>query len=459
MSSITPTPTPDAPGAASPAAPGEATGSDGHIVIVGAGQAGTMTAEALRSGGYTGAITLLGDEAHGPYHRPPLSKAWLAGEIGEAQLALRAPEMLARRQITLRTGCSVNAIDRATRTVHLAGGEQLCYTGLVLATGATPRRLALPGADAPNVLVLRSRDDASAIAAALARCAAQQLPVVVIGGGFIGLEVAATARRKGLAVTVLEAAPRLLGRVLAPALSDWYAALHRHHGVQLVLDARIEAIEAGADGLARAVLLADGSRHACGLVVLGVGVSANDALASAAGLACDRGIVVDACARTADPRVVAAGDCTARRIDDATAGSASLLRLESVHNATEQARSAAAALLGQVRPFTATPWFWSDQYDCKLQMAGLSAGADSWAVRGVMAAAAAPTTASANGPATSPVTFSVYHYRAGHLVAVDSVNAAKDHLQARKLLDAGVSPTPQQAANPSVDLAGLLTAG
>lgn len=408
--------------------------TDGHIVIVGAGQAGVMTAESLRSGGYTGAITLLGDEPHGPYHRPPLSKAWLAGDLTEAQLVMRAPEMLAKKGITLRTNAAVAGIDRAAQQVRLADGEVLAYTGLVLATGSSPRTMPLPGADATNVLPLRSRDNASRIAAHLAHCAEQSLPVVVIGGGFIGLEVAATARKKGLSVTVLEAAPRLLGRVLAPVLSDWYAALHRQHGVELVLDARIAAIETVGDQ-AVAVTLADGQRLPCGLVVLGVGVSANDALARAAGLDCDRGIIVDACARTADPLVVAAGDCTARRLADGT-----LLRLESVQNATEQARSAAAALLGQERPFTAVPWFWSDQYDKKLQMAGLSGGADAWAVRGDMGGAS----------------FSVYHFRAGTLIAVDSVNSAKEHLQARKLLEAGASPTPAQASDIGFDLNSLI---
>ena len=409
-----------------------------HIVVVGAGQAGVMAAESLRSGGYAGDITMLVDEPHGPYHRPPLSKAWLAGDITEAQLVMRAPELLAKKNIALRTGVAVLAIDRAAQLLRLTGGETLPYTGLVLATGSTPRSLPIPGADAAGVLALRSRDDASRIAAQLASCVEQSLPVVVIGGGFIGLEVAATARKKGLAVTVLEAAPRLLGRVLSAALSDWYADLHRGHGVEVVLDARIDAIEV-TDGAASAVNLSDGRRLPCGLVVMGVGVTANDALAREAGLACDRGIVVDACARTADPRIVAAGDCTARQLADGT-----LLRLESVQNATEQGRSAAAALLGQERPFTATPWFWSDQYVKKLQMAGLSSGADTWAVRGAMGEAAG------SGP------FSVYHFRAGRLVAVDSVNSAKDHLQARKLLDAGVSPTPAQAADPGFDLNGLL---
>ncbi|WP_374640627.1 NAD(P)/FAD-dependent oxidoreductase [Hydrogenophaga sp.] len=404
------------------------------IVIVGAGQAGVQAAEALRAGGYEGSITLLGDEPHGPYHRPPLSKAWLAGEMDAAQLVMRAPEMLARKGIELRTGVTVQRIDRDAKTLQLADGSALPYTGLVLATGARPRALPLTGGDTAGVLPLRSRADASAIAERMAVCIEQDLPIVVIGGGFIGLEVAATARKKGARVTVLEAAPRLLGRVLAPVLSDWYASLHRGHGVQLILNAQVAGIEADANGVS-GVKLADGSVLPAGLVVVGIGVAANDQLARAAGLACDRGIVVDACGRTSDQAIVAAGDCTARRLADG-----SLLRLESVQNATEQGKSAAAALLGQDRPFTATPWFWSDQYDRKLQMAGLSTGADAWAVRGDMAGGS----------------FSVYHFQGDRLLAVDSVNAAKDHLQARKLLDAGVSPTPWQAGDVSFDLGGLL---
>ncbi len=296
------------------------------IVVIGAGQAGVQTAEALRAGGFAGAITLLGDEPYGPYHRPPLSKAWLAGEMDSAQLVMRAPDMLARKNISLRTGVSVSRIDRAAKQVYLADGSALPYTGLVLATGATPRSLALPGGNAAGVLALRSRDDADAIARHLAECVAQQQPVIVIGGGFIGLEVAATARKKGLQVTVLEAAPRLLGRVLAPVLSSWYAQLHRSHGVNLLLDTRIAALETGPQGRVSAVRMADGTLHPAGLVVVGIGVIANDQLAQAAGLDCERGIVVDACARTSDPAIVAAGDCTARRLPDG-----SLIRLESVN--------------------------------------------------------------------------------------------------------------------------------
>jgi 3-phenylpropionate/trans-cinnamate dioxygenase ferredoxin reductase subunit len=410
------------------------------ILIIGAGQAGLQAAEALRAGGYEAPVTLLGDEDQGPYHRPPLSKGWLAGEVDAAQLAMRAPEALARKQIELRSGARVDAIDRAAKQVVLASGERLPYDGLVLATGARPRRLTLPGADAPNVLVLRTRADAEAIAAGLQDCRAQGLPLVVIGGGFIGLEVAATARKLGVAVTVLEMASRLLGRVLVPLLSDWFAGLHRGHGVDVQLGVGVQAIEQQG-GRAVAVLGSAGQRWPAGLVVAGIGVQANDELARAAGLDCERGIVVDDCARTADPAIVAAGDCTARRLADGN-----LLRLESVNNATEQGRSAAAALLGQPRPWVGTPWFWSDQHERKLQMAGLVGG-------GSIGGAAQSVL---RGRLDAP-SFSLWHFDAvGRLQAVDTVNAPREHLLARKLLDAGRGPTPDQAADAGFDLNGLL---
>lgn len=388
--------------------------SPDKVVIVGAGQAGLQTAEALRSMGYEGAITLLGAERCGPYHRPPLSKAWLAGEMAAEQLAMRSPDALERKCIALRTDAQVMGIDIGERLVRLADGNALRYDALVLATGASPRMLDVPGGEAKGVLALRSMDDAQAIAQRMALCAESNLPMVVVGGGFIGLEVAATARKKGIAVTVLEAAPRLLGRVLAPMLSEWYAQLHRKHGVNLVLNARISAFETDTDGKVCGVHMHDGTVLPAGLVIVGVGVQANDGLARVAGLACDRGIVVDACARTSNPHIFAAGDCAAR-----TTGDGTVLRLESVQNAVEQGKSAAAAVMGQERPFAATPWFWSDQYDIKLQIAGLSTGADRWKIQGE------PESGS----------FSVYHYCADKLLAVDSINAAREHLQARKRLD------------------------
>jgi len=410
-------------------------GMNAPILIIGAGQAAIMAAEALRSGGYSGPLTLIGDEPHAPYHRPPLSKAWLAGEMDASRLPMRTPEMLAGKNIDLRTGTKVTSINRTAKTVTLADGSTLPYGGLLLATGSTPRTLSLPGASAQGVLALRTRDDADAIAQRMAVCLEKKLPLVVIGGGVIGLEVAATARKKGLAVTVLEAAPRLLARMLQPVLSDWYAALHRSHGVQLLLGAQTAAIEHDTNNNVTGVRLADGTVHPAGLVLVGIGVNANDELARAAGLECERGIVVDACGRTSDSSIVAAGDCTARRLADG-----SLIRLESVQNATELGKSAAAALLGQERPFTATPWFWSDQYDKKLQMAGLSAGSDQQVQRGDMASAS----------------FSLFHYKVGKLIAIDNVNNPKEHLLLRKLMDAGISPTPQQAGDLAFDLGSLL---
>jgi 3-phenylpropionate/trans-cinnamate dioxygenase ferredoxin reductase component len=405
-----------------------------HVVVVGAGQAGVQVAESLRTLGFDGAITLLGAEPHGPYHRPPLSKAWLTGEVEAGQLVLRAPEALARKEITLRCGTTVTSVDPGARTVTLAGGQRLRFSGLALATGARPRLLPLPGAAARGVAVLRTRDDASAVAAALGACARLGQPLVVIGGGFIGLEVAAAARQRGIGVTVLEAQPRLLARALPPVLSDWYAGLHREHGAAIILNAGVAAVTT-AGGTATGVALADGRWLPAGLVLIGVGAEPDDRLARAAGLACDGGVLVDACGRTSDPAVVAAGDCTATRL-----GAGPVRRLESVQNAVEQGRAAAAALVGQDRPFTAAPWFWSQQYGAKLQLAGLAAAAGEWVVRGDLAAQS----------------FSVFGFGAGRLAAVASVNAPRDHLLARKLLDAGVSPDRRQAADPGFGLAALL---
>lgn len=409
----------------------------GRIIVVGGGQAGVTAAEALRSGGYSGEVLLLAQEPHAPYHRPPLSKAWLAGEVDAQQLTMRLPDVLARKGITLLPGVRAESLDRDARTLKTSDGQTLSYDGLVLATGAKPRGLTMPGAQADNVLALRTRDDAERIAGWLARCREAGLPLLVIGGGFIGLEVAATARKLGAAVTVLEAAPRLLMRALVPALSSWFEAMHRRHGVAIECGVSINGIEVGEQGLAVSVQLADGRSISCGAILLGVGVEPDDHLARDAGLECDRGIVVDEFGRTADPCITAAGDCTVRRLPGG-----GLLRLESVQAATEGAKAAAATLLGQSKPFVATPWFWSDQHGHKLQMAGLSAGADRTVMRGDM---------SGDGP------FSLWHFRAGQLVAVDTIDLAKDHLLARKLLDAGVSPTPVQAANTAFDMASLLT--
>lgn len=401
------------------------------IVVVGAGQAGLQTADAVRSGGFQDGVILIGDEPHPPYHRPPLSKGFLLGETAAPQLTIRSAEALQRKGIEFLQGVRAEAVDRAARRVDLSDGRRLEYAGLCLATGGRPRKLALPGADLPNVLALRSLADAFALAQQME----QARHVVVVGGGFIGLEVAAVARRLGREVVVLEFAPRLMSRSVSVPVSDFYAALHTQHGVRIELQARVERIEE-VGGRAAAVGTADGRRFDADLVVVGTGIEPEVGLARACGLECAGGIVVDECSRTADAAIVAAGDCTARRLPDGT-----LLRLESVQNAVEQARSAAASLLGQHRPFSAHPWFWSDQYDVKLQIVGLCLGHDEVAVRG--------------DPAQR--SFSAFYYRQGRLIAVDSINRPAEHLLARRLLDAGVSPDPRKVADLGVPLDSFLT--
>jgi 3-phenylpropionate/trans-cinnamate dioxygenase ferredoxin reductase subunit len=384
------------------------------IVIIGAGQAGLQTAESLRSEGYAGEVLMVGDEPRPPYQRPPLSKAYLLGEFSEAQLTIRAPEALARKNITLLSGVAVTFIDRAAKQVHLSDGRAIDYDGLCLATGSRPRPLPVPGADLANVLPLRTLADTQAIAALLL----QVQRVAVIGGGFIGLEFAAVARKLGKEVVVLEGAERLMPRAVTPMMSEFFRQLHIDHGVTIELGAQVAEV-VGKNGKAAAVRTTDGREFPADLVLVGIGIIPNTELAQAAGLECERGIVVDACSRTADPAIVAAGDCTARRLPDG-----SLLRLESVQNAIEQGKSAAAALLGKERTFTAAPWFWSDQYDVKLQMVGLAAGHDRTDLRGDVTARK----------------FSAFHYRGETLLAVDSVNRPEDHMPARKLLDHGNMP-------------------
>ncbi|MBI5786573.1 MAG: FAD-dependent oxidoreductase [Rhodocyclales bacterium] len=396
------------------------------MVIIGAGQAGLQVAEALRSDGYDGAITMIGDEPRPPYQRPPLSKAYLLGEFTEAQLTLRAPEVLARKNITLLSGVSVTAVDRAAKQVRLSDGRAIDYAGLCLATGSRPRPLPVPGADLANVLPLRTLADTRAIAAILPKTER----VLVIGGGFIGLEFAAVARKLGKEVVVLEGAERLMPRAVTPMMSEFFRKLHVDHGVAVELNAAVSRLT-GAEGKVAAVCTADGREFPADLVLVGIGILPNVELAQATGLECERGIVVDACSRTADAAIVAAGDCTARRLPDG-----SLLRLESVQNAIEQGKSAAAALLGKERPFVASPWFWSDQYDVKLQMVGLANGHDRTVMRGA--------------PASHK--FSAFHYRGDVLLAVDSVNRPEDHMPARKLLDQGLSPSFAQVADLGIPL-------
>ncbi|HEY3808782.1 MAG TPA: FAD-dependent oxidoreductase [Steroidobacteraceae bacterium] len=406
------------------------------IVIVGAGQAGMQIAESLRHEGFAGPLTLCGEEPHAPYQRPPLSKKWLIEAGSISSLAVRGPAVLDRLKITLKVDSRVRAIDRNHRQVELSDGLRLPYDRLALATGSLPRALPIPGASLPGVLSLRGIADSLAIGSAVRSCAQDGRPVVVIGGGFIGLEVAAAARKLGAAVTVLEGLPRLMSRVTAPVVSESFARLHRAHGVQLMFGAQVAEI-VGYEGRVAAVRTRDGQEYPAGCVVVGIGVDPDDLLARSAGLLCERGIVVDDCARTSDPLIAAAGDCTARRFADGE-----LVRLESVQNAIEQGKSAAAALMGKSRPFVAAPWFWSDQFEVKLQMVGLSRGYDQVVTRGDL-----------DKPA-----YSAFYFRAGRLLAVDSLNRISDHMQAKKLLDHGLSPTPEQAADLQFELPSLLKA-
>lgn len=403
------------------------------IVIIGAGQAGIQIAESLRQEGYAGPLLLVGDEAHPPYNRPPLSKKWLEHAGTLTSLWIRGAEALARRNIELKLGTPVASVDRSARALIFGDGSVLRYARLAFATGSRARRLSPTDSALEGVHTLRSIDDSACIAAALKACATQGKAVAVIGGGFIGLEVASAARKLGAEVIVFEGLGRLMSRVLAPIVSDAFERLHTAHGVQLVFDAKVSGLSG--EGRVQSLLTADGKQHPVGCVIVGIGVTPDDTLASAAGLACERGIIVDDCARTSDTDIVAAGDCTARRCADG-----GLLRLESVQNAVEQGKSAAAALMGRERPFVAAPWFWSDQFDVKLQMVGLSQGYDEVVTRGDVEARK----------------FSAFYYRASRLIAVDSLSRIHDHMSARKLLDHGVSPTPAQAADPQFELQSLL---
>lgn len=337
-----------------------------QIVIIGAGQAGGSAAAFLRQFGWAGGISLLGDEDVPPYQRPPLSKAWLTGEADGDALWLRTPGFYADQRIALHTGTRVETIDRAARAVILEDGRRLAYDHLIIATGAAPRRLALPGTDLDGVLELRSLADATRIRDALRPGA----HLAVIGGGYVGLEVAASARGLGLAVTVIEREARLLARVASPALAAHVSARHAAAGVDLRVGADVAGLD-GHEGRIAAVRLADGTRIGCDAVLIGVGAVPRDGLARACGLACDDGIIVDAACRTDDPAILAIGDCTRHPLPHYGVTA----RLESVPNATEQARQAAAAICGRKPPPAEVPWFWSDQYEMRIQIAGLPIGA------------------------------------------------------------------------------------
>ena len=403
-----------------------------NVVVVGAGQAAAQFVEALRRRGYGGAIAVFGEEPWLPYQRPPLSKKYLAGGLPVDRLQLRQPAFFAEQKVDLHLGQTVTRLERSARQVRLADGSAHPYDALVLATGSRPRSLPLPGVDLGGVHVLRSIADADALRAdalrALDRPAGR---AVILGGGYVGLEVAATLRQLGLEVTVLEVAERVMNRVVAEPVSRWYEAEHAHRGVDIRLGARPLALEGDAEGRVCAVVTAAGTLEA-DVVVLGVGVLPNDSLARDADLPCDNGIQVDERCRTADPAIHAIGDCT----NHPSVHYGGRVRLESVDNAVEQANTAAADLLGIEARHERVPWFWSDQYEHKLVIVGLSQGHDQVVLRGDPASGA----------------FSCCYLRDGELLAIDTINVAKDHLAARKLIPARLRPDPSRLADLSIAL-------
>ena len=402
-----------------------------HIVVIGAGQSGASVIDALLANGFGGAITLIGEETYLPYQRPPLSKKFLSGEMTEDRLAVRPAAFYEKNHITVRLGTRVEAIDRTHKVVVLHSGEKIPYDKLALTTGTRVRRIAVPGAELDGVLYSRGIDDIHAIRAHL-DCAQQ---VAIIGAGFIGLETAAVLHGMGKDVVVLEMQDRVMHRVVAPVVSQFYQQLHKSHGIVIRTNVTVAGFEGDASGRITAVRLGDGSRIPAQMAVVGIGVTPNIELAQAAGLACDNGIIIDEYARTSDAAIVAAGDVAnhpngfyRRRI-----------RLESVHNAIEQAETAAMTLLGKTEAYEQYPWFWSDQYDTKLQMAGLSQGYDNAVVRGDIASGA----------------FSVFYFLGEKLLAVDSVAKPADHLQARRILNNQITITPAQVGDANCDLKAL----
>ena len=382
----------------------------GHVVIVGAGHAGGSAAALLRQYGWKGPITLIGGEPIAPYQRPPLSKAWLQGESDMPGLLLRTADFYQSQDVALLLSTDVTGIDRRAGTVAIASGETIAYDRLILALGAYARSLPVPGHDWAGVFRLRTVGDATALKPALH----QGARIAIIGAGYIGLEVAASAHLLEADVVVIEREARVLARVASAALSEYFHRRHASAGVRIVLNSAVEAFD-GHAGRVSAIRLTDGSTVPCDAVLVGVGAVPNDALAREAGLDCDDGIIVDANARTSDPAIHAIGDCTRRPLPLYQRTG----RLESVPNALEQAKQAAADLCGRAPPSPEVPWFWSDQYDTRLQIAGLPIDVEETAIRGDPAAGS----------------FAIFHLtRDGTVQAVEAVNAPTDFMAGRLMI-------------------------
>lgn len=399
-------------------------------IIIGASHAAAQLAPSLRQEGWDGPILIVGDESFIPYHRPPLSKAYLLGEKTVDELLIRPADAYGRHGIEFRLGVRVESIDRQAKMLTLVSGEQLAYAKLAICTGTRVRTVNLPGSELAGVHYLRNIEDIDRIR----QTVRPQGRAVIVGGGYIGLETAAVLNQLGMQVTVLEMADRVLARVTAPQVSAFFQRVHEQEGVSIQTAVAVSGF--AGDGRVERVLCADGRQFAADLVIIGVGVVPNVELAAQAGLATDNGILVDACARTADPDIVAVGDCTLH-----PSPYYGFIRLESVPNATEQAKSAAAALCGKDKPYAALPWFWSDQYDMKLQIAGLNQGYDQVVVR---------------GDREIGRSFCAFYLKQGKLIAADCVNRAQEFMFSKRLIIENIEVNAQQLADESIPLKSLL---
>ena len=400
-----------------------------RIVIVGAGQAAVQAVDTLRRRGFAGKLTLIGSEPWPPYQRPPLSKKYLAGALERERLLIRPAKFYADHAVTTHFGRRVTDIAPRERHVRLDDGQIVPYDALMLATGSYPRRLPVPGADLEGVHYLRTVDDADRIGAGL-RSGGRLL---IVGGGYIGLEVAATARELGMEVTVLEMAERVMNRVTCPEVSAFYQAEHARHGVHIHCHEQVRALHADArTGRVQSVLTEAGGEYPADVVLVGVGVAPADELARAAGLECENGVVTEAHCRTSHEGIYAAGDCASHL----SRQYGRHLRLESVDNAFEQGTTVALNLTGNETLHDKLPWFWSDQFDLKLVIVGVAQGYDAVVMRGSPAARS----------------FSACYLRAGELIAIDTINAPKDQMAARKLIAAHVRPQPEKLADAGVAL-------
>ncbi len=407
--------------------------TDRPMVIAGAGQGGLQAAESLRLEGWEGEIILFGEERLAPYYRPPLSKEALLEPLDLSSIVLRGPEALAGKGIDFRPNTRVTGVDREKREVILASGARQPYEGLVIATGGVNRRLPVPNGTHPDIVSIRGVDDAHKFAVSLAEAET----VVVVGAGFVGMEIAACCRLNDKEVTVVERESRVLARAVSPLISDTYARLHRERGVRLALDSSVAEVIVENEKV-KGVKLSDGRVIAADLIVAGIGLVPADELGRDAGLPCDHGIIVDRCSRTIDPDIVAIGDCTATAHEPGMP----LHRLESVQNALEQAKSGAAALMGREKPFLLAPWFWSDQYEIKLQMVGTSTDHDRVVTRGDI----------------DGYKFSAFYFKGDTFLGAASLNRVADHMAARKILDRGMKLTPEQVADEKVNLGALVKA-